>query len=120
MNEDCLKLTTYFGERDRAGDGLLSDALIDLYARRGLETSVLLRGIEGFGIKQRLQTQQLLTLSEDLPVDRVLLARARAPADPDQYLGAGGLRGDREVGDHRSQQPLAIPVGGAVGRPQLG
>ncbi|HKN95138.1 MAG TPA: DUF190 domain-containing protein, partial [Thermoleophilaceae bacterium] len=68
MSEDCLKLTIYFGERDRAGDGFLADALLDLFGRERLATSVLLRGAEGFGAKQKLQTQRLLTLSEDLPV----------------------------------------------------
>lgn len=68
MNEDCLKLTTYFGERDRAGGAFLADALVDLYARHDLETSVVLRGIEGFGVKHHLQTSRLLTLSEDLPI----------------------------------------------------
>jgi PII-like signaling protein len=68
MNEDCLKLTIYFGERDRAGGAFLSDALLDLFGRERLATSVLLRGTEGFGAKQRLQTQRLLTLSEDLPL----------------------------------------------------
>jgi PII-like signaling protein len=65
---DALKLTTYFGERDRAGDRYLADALADLYARHGLRTSVLLRGVEGFGPKQLLRTDRLLTLSEDLPM----------------------------------------------------
>ena len=37
MNEDCLKLTTYFGERDRAGDRFLADALLDIYARHRLQ-----------------------------------------------------------------------------------
>lgn len=68
MNEDCLKLTTYFGERDRADGAFLADALFDVYERQGLTTSVLLRGIEGFGLKHGLHTQRLLTLSEDLPV----------------------------------------------------
>jgi PII-like signaling protein len=68
MLEDGLKLTTYCGERDRVGDLFLADALIDLYARQGLRASVLLRGAEGFGAKHRLQTDRLLTLSEDLPV----------------------------------------------------
>ena len=31
-------------------------------------TSALIRGIEGFGIKHRLQSERLLTLSEDLPL----------------------------------------------------
>jgi PII-like signaling protein len=68
VNEDCLKLTIYFGERDRARGGFLADALLDLFERQSFQTSVLLRGAEGFGAKQRLQTQRLLTLSEDLPV----------------------------------------------------
>jgi PII-like signaling protein len=68
VNDDCLKLTIYFGERDRSGDHFLADALLDLFGRERLATSVLLRGTEGFGAKQRLQTQRLLTLSEDLPV----------------------------------------------------
>lgn len=65
MNEDGLKLTTYFGERDRVGGRFLADALLDVYERHELLMSVLLRGAEGFGAKQKLRTQRLLTLSED-------------------------------------------------------
>jgi PII-like signaling protein len=68
VNEDCLKLTTYFGERDRHGNRYLADELLDLYERHAFHTAILLRGTEGFGIKHRLQTQRLLTLSEDLPL----------------------------------------------------
>jgi len=68
MSEDGLRLTVYLGERDRVGRRLLADTLIQIYARHGVRTSVLLRGIEGFGIKHRLQTERLLTLSEDLPL----------------------------------------------------
>ena len=68
MSGDALKLTTYFGERDRVDGRFLADALADLYAERGIRTSVLLRGIEGFGVKHQLHTARLLTLSEDLPV----------------------------------------------------
>jgi PII-like signaling protein len=68
VNEDCLKLTTYFGERDRAGRGFLADALTDIYARHQLETSLVMRGVEGFGVKHHLHTDRLLTLSEDLPL----------------------------------------------------
>jgi PII-like signaling protein len=66
VNRDALKLTVYFGERDRANGDFLADALIDAYARHGFQASVLLRGAEGFGSKHRLRTQRLLTLSEDL------------------------------------------------------
>ncbi len=68
MNRDCLKLTAYFGERDRANGGFLADALLDIFERHELETSVLLRGVEGFGVKHHLRTDRQLTLSEDLPV----------------------------------------------------
>lgn len=68
MNEDCLKLTIYFGEHQRVGDELLSDTLLDVYQRHGLEAAVLLRGTEGFGLRHTLHTQRLLTLSEDLPL----------------------------------------------------
>jgi PII-like signaling protein len=72
---DCLKLTTYFGERDRTGGRFLADALLDLYERHRVQASVLLRGAEGFGIKHRVQTQRLLTLSEDLPLVTVAVDR---------------------------------------------
>lgn len=68
MNEDCLKLTTYFGERDRVGHDLLADVLLDLYGRREVQGSILLRGAQGFGRKHSLRSDRLLTLSEDLPV----------------------------------------------------
>jgi PII-like signaling protein len=68
VNEDCLKLTSYLGERDGHGGRYLADELLDLYERHAFRAAVLLRGAEGFGIKQRLQTQRLLTLSEDLPL----------------------------------------------------
>ena len=68
MNDDCLKLTAYFGERDRAEGRFLADAMLDLCGRREIATSVLMRGIEGFGLKHHLRTDRLLTLSEDLPL----------------------------------------------------
>lgn len=75
MKPDCLKLTSYFGERDRAGNRFLADALIDCYARHRLQTSLVMRGVEGFGAKQRLRTDRLLTLSEDLPLVSVAVDR---------------------------------------------
>lgn len=73
MYEDCLQVMVYFGERDRRDGGFLADALFDLYERHELQASVLLRGAEGFGIKHRLQTQRLLSLSEDLPMVSVAI-----------------------------------------------
>jgi PII-like signaling protein len=68
VNADCLKLTTYFGERHRTEDRFVADALLDLYGRREVQVSVMLRGAEGFGLKHRRRTDRLLTLSEDLPL----------------------------------------------------
>lgn len=68
MNRDCLKLTAYLGERDRADGGYLADAFTEIYARNELRTSLLLRGTAGFGAKHQLRIDRLLTLSEDLPL----------------------------------------------------
>jgi PII-like signaling protein len=71
--EECLKLTTYFGERDRADGRLVADALLDLYGKHEIQSSMLLRGMEGFGLEHHLRTDRLLTLSEDLPVVSIAL-----------------------------------------------
>lgn len=68
MNEDCLKLTSYFGERQRYGGGFAADALLDLYGRHEIATSILMRGTEGFGARRHPRTDRSLTLSEDLPL----------------------------------------------------
>ncbi len=81
MNDDCLKLTIYFGERDRTKGGFLADAFTAIYARHELQTSVLMRGVEGFGARQHLHTDRLLSLSEDLPLVSVAVdARPRIEA----------------------------------------
>ena len=66
--DDRLKLSVYHGERERAGRRYLSDVLAGIFARHALETSVVLRGAAGFGSRQHLRTDRLLTLSEDLPL----------------------------------------------------
>ncbi len=75
MTSDCLKLTVYFGERDRLNGHLTSDVLLDLYQRHGLQTAILVRATEGFGIKHQLRTQRMLTLSDDLPLVSVAVDR---------------------------------------------
>jgi PII-like signaling protein len=68
VNEECLKLTVYYGERDRVGGRFLADALAEIFARHALQTSLVIRGVEGFGVKHHLRTDRLLSLSEDLPL----------------------------------------------------
>lgn len=89
-----LKLTTYFGERHRTADGLVADALLDLYGRHRVATSILLRGVEGFGLKHHLHSDRLLTLSEDLPVVSVAVdepARIEAMLDDVLAIRRHGL-----------------------------
>ncbi len=77
MNEAGIKLTTYFGERQRAGDAFLADALQEVYERHRIHTSVVLRGVDGFGAGHHLHTDRLLTLSENLPAVSIAIdARA--------------------------------------------
>lgn len=59
------KLTSCFGERQRHGGRMLSDALLDLCADHEVATSLLLRAAAGFGVRHHLRTDETLTMSED-------------------------------------------------------
>jgi PII-like signaling protein len=94
VSEDCLKLTSYFGERQRTGGRFTADALLDLYGQHKIATSILLRGTEGFGATHRPRTDRSLTLSEDLPLITVAVdARSRIEEllDPTARLIKTGL-----------------------------
>ena len=72
----ALRLTGHFGERDRAGGRLLADVVAEAYARHGVRSGVVLRGSEGFGRRHHLQTERLLSLSDDLPMTAVATGEA--------------------------------------------
>jgi PII-like signaling protein len=94
VNDDCLKLTTYFGERDRTVDGLLADELMAIYGGHRLQASILLRGAEGFGRLHHLHTDRLLSLSEDLPVVSIAIderRRIEALLEPVMQIKRRGL-----------------------------
>src|SRR5215469_1433785 len=99
MNADCLKLTSYFGERHRTtgtdGAGAFAaDALLDLYGRHEVATSILLRGAEGFGARGHRRTDRSLTLSDDLPLIAVAVdtrARIEALVEPTARITGTGL-----------------------------
>lgn len=76
-----LKLTTYFGERARAGSQFLAEALLDMYDEHEVAASVLLRGIASFGPRHVIRSDESLTLSEDPPV-------ALAAVDTEEVIGA--------------------------------
>lgn len=64
-----VKLTAYFGERETlARSRFLADAMLDLFDHNNVATSVMLRGIAGFGSVHTLRSDQSLSLSEDPPV----------------------------------------------------
>ncbi len=90
---DCLKLTVYFGERDRLNGHLTSDVLLDLYGRHELKAAILLRATEGFGIRHQLHTQRMLTPSEDLPLVSVAVdtreAIERLVPEVEALIGGG-------------------------------
>jgi PII-like signaling protein len=92
VSEDALKLTTYFGERSRAGGRLLAEELLDVHARHGIRCSILLRGAQGFGAKHR-HSDRLLTLSEDLPLVSVVVDGRERVEKLMGDLGAIGTEG---------------------------
>ena len=100
MITDGLKLTSYFGERQRVGGTpgakgqFVADALAGLYGRNQVAASILLRGAEGFGLKHRLRTDLSLSLSEDLPLTAIAVderARIEALAPEAVRLTGSGL-----------------------------
>ncbi len=111
MSDDALKLTVYFGERDRAGRRLLADALIDIFERHELTISLLMRGTEGFGIKHHLRSDRTLTMSEDLPlvalaVDSAgVVESALAELEQLHFDGLVTLERARLQGDEPSPEP---------------
>jgi PII-like signaling protein len=68
VDEDCLKLSVYSAERRRTRDGIVSDVLLGLYEQHRIASSIVLRGIGGFGTGRHFRTDESLTLSEDPPV----------------------------------------------------
>ncbi|HEX3451765.1 MAG TPA: DUF190 domain-containing protein, partial [Solirubrobacteraceae bacterium] len=75
MSDERVKLTTYFGERDRVDGRPLADELLAIFERHRVSEAILFRGAEGFGRLHHVHTDRLLSLSEDLPVVASALAR---------------------------------------------
>jgi PII-like signaling protein len=76
VNDQYLKLTTYFAERLRCDGRFLADALLDLYGESAVATSVVLRGIASFGPHHELRSDQSLSMSEDSPIAIAAVDRA--------------------------------------------
>jgi PII-like signaling protein len=115
LSQEGLKLTTYFGERSRVEGVLLADKLLDIHAHHRIRSSILLRGVQGFGAKHRLRSDRLLTLSEDLPlvcvaVDvRGQIERLRADVSSIRHEGLLTLERARLHGDAREGKQEIAP-----------
>jgi len=97
----ALQMRFHFGERDRDGDGPLDAAVMDACARHGVRAAALLRGVEGFGAKQLVRTERLLSLSEDTPLVAVAVGetgKVEALAEEVRSIAAEGLLVLEEVG----------------------
>jgi PII-like signaling protein len=119
VNEDAVKLTSYFGERRRTGGRFAADALLDLYGRQQIAASILLRGAEGFGASRHPHTDASLSLSEDLPLTAVAVDR-RARIEPlvaqtARLCGSGLVTLERArlltAGPEGGLAPTALPEG---------
>jgi PII-like signaling protein len=74
VSEERVKLTSYFGERDRVDGRPLAEELLAICERHRVSEAILFRGAEGFGRLHHLHTDRLLSSSEDLPVVATALA----------------------------------------------
>jgi PII-like signaling protein len=85
VDEDAAVLTCYVRERHRVGARLPGRELIDLYERRSVAASLLLRNIEGYGPGQPPSGGRALLLSEYPPLAAVAVdTRARIDAVLDE------------------------------------
>jgi PII-like signaling protein len=93
VDEPGTVLTSYFRERHRIDGRLLGEALIELYGRRRVSASVLLRGIEGFGCDQPPRAGRAFPLTDDAPLAAVAVdARQNLRAVLDETLRLAGPR----------------------------
>lgn len=65
---DSHRLRIYINESDRWEGKPLYEAIVRAAREAGLRGATALRGIEGFGVNDRVHTVKVLRLSEDLPI----------------------------------------------------
>jgi PII-like signaling protein len=94
VDEEGIKLTSYLGERRRIDGRLAADALVELYGRREIASSIALRGTEGFGLGHHIRASHSLTLSDSLPLTAIAVdtsPRIRAVLDETRRINHRGL-----------------------------
>jgi len=69
----ALRLTIFVGEGDQWHHKPLYTEVVHRAHQAGLADASVLRGIEGYGASNRIHTNRLLSLSEDLPVAIIIV-----------------------------------------------
>lgn len=111
-----MTLTARFAERDRRNGRFLVEEMVEMFARRELATSVVLRGIAGFGPSHLARTDRSLTLSEDPPAVLIAVDGAQAiPAVADEVAamisrGVVTLQHDRAQAGPRADTAARLSV----------
>lgn len=68
LESDQLLMRIFVGESDRWQGQPLYKALLELFRQEHFAGATVLRGVAGFGATSVLHTDQLLCLSQDLPL----------------------------------------------------
>jgi PII-like signaling protein len=106
VSGDLLKLTAYFGERDRTGGRFLAEVIAAAFVRHRLELGVVLRGIGGFGVEHHLRDDRRLTLAEDLPLVAVGLDAPGPVEGALSEIAQLGFDGMLTLERARSEEPI--------------
>lgn len=114
--DDARKLTIYFGERTQGTSGaFVAKDLMELFGRHEVAASILMRGIEGFGLRHQLRSDRSLSLSEDPPLVAVAVDRTSRIEGLMDEVAALHIRGLVTVERARLIQldegPLTAPQG---------
>lgn len=73
LTGSALRLTVFIGESDLWHRRPLYHEIVHRAHQAGLAGASVFRGIEGFGASNHVHTNQLLSLSEDLPLAVVIV-----------------------------------------------
>ncbi|MCA9771748.1 MAG: DUF190 domain-containing protein [Myxococcales bacterium] len=68
LSGEQVLMRVFIGDADRHGDGPLYRALVEMLRAEGIAGATVLKGTMGFGAKNHLHADHLLSLSGDLPV----------------------------------------------------
>ena len=81
LSGPARRLTVVVGESDVVGHRPLYSEIVHRAHAAGLAGASVVRGCEGFGASSRIHTSRLVSLSEDLPVNVIIVdepAKVRA------------------------------------------